>query len=385
MTNKIDKFDGNHGGPRCADPGCWNDEPVPPAGYAPCSPELLQSGVDCATAPRWSSHKWDGHSHWHPVPPAGGDVEELAPDAAKAMQAAHNSCPLQLSGMDRMAWIADHFQRWYVCSTKPSITDALQKRIKELVDIHGSLRSVSRHTGIDVGYLSRLDSGERDNPSVEVLSMLGVAVLDNGAHVTRLQAEVERLNGVHSEAGRLYLELAAKRDALQSELTKARELVVEGLKHIGYLSNTVLQCSQGDGLAAANERCALAYAALSFNQRAQILLSNQSAPADKGQGEPVAWMYKEYVWATGLGGYVWRDKIEREAPDLAASSIKDLTALYAAPPAPVAVPRLEMANVVRSHMEIAGCPVLTSNQCHALAMKLNACLDEAARLNPIKQ
>lgn len=131
-----------------------------------------------------------------PVPPAGGKPEELAPDAAKAMQAAHNSCPLQLSGMDRMAWIADHFQRWYVCSAKPSITDALQKRIKELVGIHGSLRAVARHTGIDVGYLSRLDSGERDNPSVEVLSMLGVAVLDNGAHATRLQAEVLRLRSL---------------------------------------------------------------------------------------------------------------------------------------------------------------------------------------------
>ena len=44
-------------------------------------------------------------------------------------------------------------------------------------------------------------------------------------------------------------------------------------------------------------------------------------------------------------------------------------------PAPVAVPRLEMAHVVRAHMEIPGCPVLTSNQCHALAMKLNESLN----------
>lgn len=54
--------------------------------------------------------------------------------------------------------------------------------------------------------------------------------------------------------------------------------------------------------------------------------------AVKGQGEPVAWMYKEYVWATGLVDYVWRDKIEREAPDLNATSIKDLTPLYAEQP-----------------------------------------------------
>lgn len=26
--------------------------------------------MDCATAPRWSSKEWDGHSHWHPSPAA---------------------------------------------------------------------------------------------------------------------------------------------------------------------------------------------------------------------------------------------------------------------------------------------------------------------------
>jgi len=50
--------------------------------------------------------------------------------------------------------------------------------------------------------------------------------------------------------------------------------------------------------------------------------------------------------------------------------------------APVAVPHLEMSHVVRAHMDIPGCPVLTSNQCHTLAMKLNACLDELKLLNP---
>lgn len=38
----------------------------PPTGWLPCSPNLLESGVDCATAPRWSSKEWDGYSHWHP-------------------------------------------------------------------------------------------------------------------------------------------------------------------------------------------------------------------------------------------------------------------------------------------------------------------------------
>ncbi|QLL11747.1 hypothetical protein [Pseudomonas chlororaphis] len=64
---------------KCGEHGAYKPaaQPVPPAGYAPCSPELLEPGVDCATAPRWSSPTWDGHSHWHPMPPAGGEPEAL--------------------------------------------------------------------------------------------------------------------------------------------------------------------------------------------------------------------------------------------------------------------------------------------------------------------
>jgi len=32
MSDRIEKCDGDHGGPRCGDPECWNDSPVPPAG-----------------------------------------------------------------------------------------------------------------------------------------------------------------------------------------------------------------------------------------------------------------------------------------------------------------------------------------------------------------
>jgi hypothetical protein len=49
-----------------------------PAGWLPCSPGLLESGVDCATAPRWSSKEWDGHSHWHPAPAAQPQGEPVA-------------------------------------------------------------------------------------------------------------------------------------------------------------------------------------------------------------------------------------------------------------------------------------------------------------------
>lgn len=49
-----------------------------PEGWLPCSPELLESGVDCATAPRWSNKEWDGHSHWHPSPAAQHQGEPVA-------------------------------------------------------------------------------------------------------------------------------------------------------------------------------------------------------------------------------------------------------------------------------------------------------------------
>lgn len=40
---------------------------TPPANWEPCSPALLHSGVDCASAPRWGSAPIG--EHWHP--PAG--------------------------------------------------------------------------------------------------------------------------------------------------------------------------------------------------------------------------------------------------------------------------------------------------------------------------
>lgn len=50
----------------------------------------------------------------------------------------------------------------------------LQERINELVQQHGSLRAVARVTEIDVGYLSRLRSGEKARPEVDKLRRLGL-------------------------------------------------------------------------------------------------------------------------------------------------------------------------------------------------------------------
>jgi len=43
--------------------------------------------------------------------------------------------------------------------------------------------------------------------------------------------------------------------------------------------------------------------------------------------EPVAWKYREYVYACGIG-YVWRDKLEEERPEEQCDYITDVMPLY---------------------------------------------------------
>jgi len=57
------------------------------------------------------------------------------------------------------------------CSNCP-IT--LATRVNQMIELHGSLRAVARVTGIDVGYLSRLRSGEKANPEKAVLRELSL-------------------------------------------------------------------------------------------------------------------------------------------------------------------------------------------------------------------
>ena len=47
---------------------------VPPAGWRPCSPELLESGVDCGSAPRWAAGPIG--QHWHPPVSESSQQEE---------------------------------------------------------------------------------------------------------------------------------------------------------------------------------------------------------------------------------------------------------------------------------------------------------------------
>lgn len=103
----------------------------------------------------------------------------------------------------------------------------------------------------------------------------------------------------------------------------------------------------------------------------------ESKPAAQPHGEPVA-IKEAYEEGFSDGSRAgddqcnwqgFRDELAKCWP--ASEAYK----LYAEQPAPVSVaPKLEMAHVVRAHMEIPGCPVLTSNQCYELAVKLNACI-----------
>jgi len=50
----------------------------------------------------------------------------------------------------------------------------LQERIAELAEQHGSLRAAARVLECDAGYLSRLQSGEKDNPEDWLLRRMGL-------------------------------------------------------------------------------------------------------------------------------------------------------------------------------------------------------------------
>lgn len=50
----------------------------------------------------------------------------------------------------------------------------LEKRVHQLIVQYGGLRAAARATGIDPAYMSRLKSGEKENPSPGILRRLGL-------------------------------------------------------------------------------------------------------------------------------------------------------------------------------------------------------------------
>lgn len=56
------------------------------------------------------------------------------------------------------------------------MTTKIQKSVQRLVDRHGSLRAAAKATGLSAGYLSRLRSGQKTNPTISTLALLGLKV-----------------------------------------------------------------------------------------------------------------------------------------------------------------------------------------------------------------
>ncbi len=89
----------------------------PPLNWKPCSPELLQSGVNCTTAPRWSAGPIGQHYH----PPVGvpaliayqvGDYDIVAhysPAEAAAFLCAFSGLPEGEFTADDVVLVDDSF------------------------------------------------------------------------------------------------------------------------------------------------------------------------------------------------------------------------------------------------------------------------------------
>lgn len=110
---------------------------------------------------------------------------------------------------------------------------------------------------------------------------------------------------------------------------------------------------------------------LSEAQSTIARLEARIAELESGRGEPVAWKFKERVWATGLSDYVWRDQLEDEKPNGDERQIRDIDPLFTAPPAPVAV-------VLPDRKDGNG-PALSNHRSYNQGW--NACLDATAALN----
>lgn len=91
-----------------------------------------------------------------------------------------------------------------------------------------------------------------------------------------LQAELTSANADKAAYGKNAVDLRLRVDALQSELTKARELLVRCQPRLSH-------CSLLDDV--------------------REYLSNQSAPADKGQGEPITYSSTQATNCAGCGKY----------------------------------------------------------------------------------
>ena len=76
----------------------------------------------------------------------------------------------------------------------------LAKCIGRLVIKHGGLRATARATGLDAGYLSRLQSGSKEHPSERILMALGIESRVSYVISRHKPEPIERMNSTNAAA-----------------------------------------------------------------------------------------------------------------------------------------------------------------------------------------
>lgn len=261
-----------------------------------------------------------------------------------------------------------------------------------------------------------------------------IAAADHRAHVTRLQAEVEHWRNRSAQWKERVAELTNEGNALQSELTKARELLTEaprGVPGFGDWTRRLIGFLQANQSAPADDSyppcdyCGTVpdyhpwhgLGMIKGQESPHIHACNDCrgklpAPADKGQGEPVDIQFpsEDELIANGLGYPIGKedaiklhfagfrsgvitileawDAIGHDigcnpSKDELLDSLRNMAAICDAHGNDMpAEQRAPVAVVVPSRRSWSG---IASWKQRAEVNAWNACLDEVARLNPIKQ
>ena len=71
----------------------------------------------------------------------------------------------------------------------------LGDRISELEQQHGSLRAAAKVLGCDAGYLSRLRSGKKENPSQPLLKRMGLKLVKRVVIYERIKSPNVKIRG----------------------------------------------------------------------------------------------------------------------------------------------------------------------------------------------
>ena len=88
-----------------------------------------------------------------------------------------------------------------VLGGESELNTGLAVRISELEQQHGSLRAAAKVLGCDAGYLSRLRSGEKENPSAILLKRIGLRRVISYERIKPRNWKRAKAEGTNVEAG----------------------------------------------------------------------------------------------------------------------------------------------------------------------------------------